>query len=47
MQMAIDPDAPELIAAFESRGQLLRVRIESPKKTDRTKLSELLMQLVS
>ena len=47
MQMAIDPDAPELIAAFESRGQMLRVRIESPKKTDRTKLSELLMQLVS
>lgn len=47
MQMAIDPDAPELIAAFESRGQMLRVRIESPKKTDRNKLSELLMQLVS
>lgn len=47
MQMAIDPDAPELVAAFESRGQMLRVRIEGPKKTDRTKLSELLMQLVS
>jgi hypothetical protein len=47
MQMALDPDAPELIAAFESRGQMLRVRIENPKKTDRNKLSEVLMQLVS
>jgi hypothetical protein len=47
MQLTIDPDAPELVAAFESRGQLLRVRIQNPKKSDRNKLSELLMQLVS
>jgi hypothetical protein len=47
MQLTIDPDAPELIAAFESRGQMLRVRIQDPKKSDRGKLSELLMQLVS
>jgi len=47
LQLTIDPDAPELVAAFESRGQLLRVRIQDPKKSDRGKLSELLMQLVS
>jgi len=47
LQLTIDPDAPELIAAFESRGQMLRVRIQDPKKSDRGKLSELLMQLVS
>lgn len=47
MQLTIQPDAPELIATFESAGQLLRVRIENPKKTDRSKLSEVLMQLVS
>jgi hypothetical protein len=47
MQLTIDPDAPELVAAFESRGQMLRVRIQDPKKSDRGKLSELLMQLVS
>jgi hypothetical protein len=45
--ITIDPDAPELVAAFESRGQMLRVRIQDPKKSDRGKLSELLMQLVS
>jgi hypothetical protein len=47
LQLTIDPDAPELVAAFESRGQMLRVRIQDPKKSDRGKLSELLMQLVS
>jgi hypothetical protein len=47
LQLAIDPDAAELVAAFESHGQVLRVRIENPKKSDRTKLSEILMQLVS
>jgi hypothetical protein len=47
LQLAIDPDAAELVAAFESNGQVLRVRIENPKKSDRTKLSEILMQLVS
>jgi hypothetical protein len=46
LQLTIDPDAPELVAAFESRGQMLRVRIQDPKKSDRGKLSELLMQLV-
>ena len=47
LQLTIDPDAAELVAAFESRGQMLRVRIQDPKKSDRGKLSELLMQLVS
>ena len=47
LQLTIDPDAPELVAAFESGGQMLRVRIQDPKKSDRGKLSELLMQLVS
>jgi hypothetical protein len=47
LQLTIDPDASELVAAFESRGQMLRVRIQDPKKSDRGKLSELLMQLVS
>lgn len=47
LQLTIDPDASELVAAFESGGQILRVRIQDPKKSDRTKLSALLMQLVS
>ena len=47
LQLSIDPDAPELVATFESRGQMLRVRIQDPKKSDRKTLSELLMQLVS
>ena len=47
MQLTIEPDAPELVATFESGGQLLRVRIQDPKKSDRSKLSEVLMQLVS
>jgi hypothetical protein len=47
LQLTIEPDAPELVATFENGGQLLRVRIQSPKKSDRSKLSELLMQLVS
>jgi hypothetical protein len=47
LQLTIEPDAPELVATFESGGQLLRVRIQGPKKSDRSKLSELLMQLVS
>ena len=47
LQLTIDPDAPELVATFESSGQMLRVRIQDPKKSDRGKLSELLMQLVS
>jgi len=46
LQLSIEPDASELNAAFESRGQMLRVRIQNPKKSDRSKLSEILMQLV-
>ena len=47
LQLTLEPDAPELVATFESGGQLLRVRIQGPKKSDRSKLSEVLMQLVS
>ena len=47
LQLSIDSDAPELVAAFENHGQILRVKIQDPKKSDRGKLSELLMQLVS
>jgi hypothetical protein len=42
LQLSIDPDAKELSAAFESRGQVLRVQIELPKKSDQRKLSEIL-----
>jgi hypothetical protein len=47
LQLTLEPDASELVATFESGGQLLRVRIQGPKKSDRSKLSEVLMQLVS
>jgi hypothetical protein len=46
MQLSIDPDAPELRAAFESRGQILRVQIEQPKKSDHRKLTEIFLQLI-
>jgi hypothetical protein len=46
MQLSIDPDAKELRAAFESRGHVLRVQIEQPKKSDHKKLADILMQLV-
>ena len=46
LQLSIDPDARELRAAFESRGQVLRVQIEQPKKSDHKKLAEILLQLV-
>ncbi len=46
LQLSIDPDAPELRAAFESRGQILRVQIEQPKKSDHRKLSEIFLQLI-
>ena len=46
LQLSIDPDAQELRAAFESRGQILRVQIEQPKKSDHKKLSEILVQLI-
>ncbi len=45
LQLSIDPDARELRAAFESRGQVIRVQIEKPKKSDHKKLSEILVQL--
>ena len=46
LQLSIDPDAPELRAAFESSGQILRVQIEQPKKSDHKKLAEILQQLI-
>lgn len=46
LQLSIDPDAKELSAAFESRGQVLRVQIELPKKSDQRKLSEILQLLI-
>ena len=46
LQLSIDPDAPELRAAFESRGQILRVQIEQPKKSDHRKLTEIFLQLI-
>jgi len=46
LQLSIDPDAQELRAAFESEGQILRVQIEQPKKSDHRKLTEILLQLI-
>jgi hypothetical protein len=46
LQLSIDPDAPELRAAFESRGQILRVQIEQPKKSDHRKITEIFLQLI-
>lgn len=46
LQLSIDPDAAELRAAFESRGQILRVQIEQPKKSDHRKLTEIFLQLI-
>lgn len=46
LQLSIDPDAPELRAAFESRGQIMRVQIEQPKKSDHRKLTEIFLQLI-
>jgi hypothetical protein len=46
LQLSIDPDAPELRAAFESRGQILRVQMEQPKKSDHRKLTEIFLQLI-
>jgi len=47
MQLSIDPDGKELRAAFESRGQVLRIQIEQPKKSDHKYLSVILVQLIS
>jgi hypothetical protein len=46
LQLSIDPDAKELSATFESRGQVLRIQIELPKKSDQRKLSEILQLLI-
>jgi hypothetical protein len=46
LQLSIDPDARELRAAFESAGQVLRVQLEQPKKSDHKKLAEILQQLI-
>jgi len=46
LQLSIDPDARELRAAFESGGQVLRVQLEQPKKSDHKKLTEILLQLI-
>ena len=46
MQLSIDPDARELRAAFESAGQVLRVQLEQPKKSDHKKIAEILQQLI-
>jgi hypothetical protein len=46
LQLSIDPEAPELRAAFESRGQILRVQMEQPKKSDHRKLTEIFLQLI-
>ena len=46
LQLSIDPDAEELRAAFESRGQVLRIQLEQPKKSDHKKLSDILIQLI-
>ena len=46
LQLSIDPDARELRAAFESGGQVLRIQLVQPKKSDHKKLTEILLQLV-
>ncbi len=46
LQLSIDPDAPELRAAFESRGQILRIQLQQPKKSDHRKLTEIFLQLI-
>jgi hypothetical protein len=46
LQLSIDPDAHELRAAFESGGQVLRIQLAQPKKSDHKKLTEILLQLV-
>jgi hypothetical protein len=46
LQLSIDADAKELRATFESRGHVIRVQIEKPKKSDHKKLSEILVQLI-
>jgi hypothetical protein len=46
LQLSIDPDAQELRAAFESEGQILRVQIQQPRKSDHRKLTEIFLQLI-
>ncbi len=45
LQYSIEPEAKNLKAAFESRGQVLRIEIERPKKSDHKKIGEILRQL--
>lgn len=47
VQLSVNPDTRQLQAAFESRGQVLRVEIEAPKKTDHKRLKEILFQFIS
>lgn len=46
LQLSIDPDASVLRATFESGGQILRIQLDQPKKSDHKKLSEILSQLI-
>lgn len=46
LQLSIDPDANDLSATFESGGELLRVHVQQPRKSDHRKLTEILMQLI-
>jgi hypothetical protein len=46
IQLSLSPDSRQLRAAFESRGQVLRVEIERPKKSDHGQVSEILRQLI-
>lgn len=46
IQLMVNPDSKELQAAFESRGQILRIEIERPKKADHKRLAEILQQFI-
>jgi hypothetical protein len=46
IQLSLSSDSRALQAAFESRGQVLRVEIERPKKSDHKQLAEIFRQLI-
>jgi hypothetical protein len=46
IQLSLNSDSRALQAAFESRGQVLRVEIERPKKSDHKQLAEIFRQLI-
>ena len=46
IQLMVNPDSKELQAAFESRGQILRIEIERPRKADHKRLAEILQQFI-